>query len=192
VPVCDELGRASWVRGEHACGHARATGTSQLLSITRRETTHDVSGRTRGRTTLSRRGHVWSQLGEHTPVLSPSSSERENCDSDAGDARNRSGRRGAQGEPVTRLCSTPLNLSRCQNSASSAFRLARRSVGKKKSQTRELIGSFHTWDRPTKRHFLTTQGPGVRNRPIPLYESTNSVVYNSRTEMAVTLRALRQ
>jgi len=122
VPVCDELGRASWVRGEHACGHARATGTSQLLSITRRETTHDVSGRTRGRTTLSRRGHVWSQLGEHTPVLPPSSSERENCDSDAGDARNRSGRRGAQGEPVTRLCSTPLNLSRCQNSASSAFR----------------------------------------------------------------------
>ena len=30
------------------------------------------------------------------------------------------------------------------------------------------------------------------NRPIPLYESTNSVVYDSRTEMTVTLRALRQ
>ena len=31
-----------------------------------------------------------------------------------------------------------------------------------------------------------------KNRPIPLYQSTISLVYNSRTEMTVTLRALRQ
>jgi len=30
-----------------------------------------------------------------------------------------------------------------------------------------------------------------KNRPIPLYESTTSLVYNSRTEMTFTLRALR-
>ena len=30
------------------------------------------------------------------------------------------------------------------------------------------------------------------NRPIALYESTTSLVYNSRTEMSITLRAVRR
>ena len=53
-----------------------------------------------------------------------------------------SGMRGAQGEPVTRILSTPLSLYQCQNSASSVFRLSRRSVGNKWTQTRDLIGMY--------------------------------------------------
>ena len=39
------------------------------------------------------------------------------------------------------------------------------------------------------RHLLL---PLKRPMPIPLYQSTTSLVYNSRMEMTVTLRALRQ
>jgi len=70
-------------------------------------------------------------------------------------------------------------------------RFTKRAVSEKSSEIG--VWAFIVWDRGTAGQ---SNRPHVFerscNRPIPLYESTNSVVYNSRTEMTVTLRALRQ
>ena len=78
VRIADESAGATWIRDEDACGHAPGTGMVRLLSTWCTETPPEVQRPTHGWTTLSRHGRVWSQLGQRTRVITPSSCKHEN------------------------------------------------------------------------------------------------------------------